>query len=766
MTTLALARRSALEPLAAYLALRLPRFSGSPALLSAADRLFAALGRDPSRSFLYAARLRRRQEPVPSGRRLATLAQLLTRAGAHGDAFAVVRDAVAAAGHDRDGTAVALLTTIAQEWIVHADGDAVLDRVRGLAELPGLAGAVPDLLLAVCARRSLIEPDVLARAADILADPALEPTNGHAALELHLSRYGVDDAAVQAAIRLAARPDAAAGPPSLRLAAILEAGGEHDRLVAYTRRLGTAIRALVPESPALAGAWLSLPGGDADLRHAAEATLERRIQVRAAQARLLADLTDPAQDWAIVGNAPAGRGSGQGAAIDRHVQVVRFNRFSVEPEFAPDFGRKTTLHVRPLWFGGGETAARRVVVTGLHGEILCRSWSAIGTLQARGHEVAFFPPDIQTRLVAELGRAPSAGLTFAALAADRRGGAPGVDHYGFSFTDQTQGGRIAHYFDAKAPSGRHAWSRERTLFEAITGTRLPAPPIVALRAERDDRLRIRFAGDHTGYHAGSDAVTAYFRQEFEAVGRVVEAHEDYDVVVVNGEGSMHHGVHSFHQKMLLLGEAVARRRPAFLVNTVWQRNGRLFDHVLRHLDAITVRERASQRDLKARHGIQAELRLDASFWAPVAPVAAREDFGGGTVVTDFYSRQFGNFVRMTGGLLKAKPYIDMGEYGWPELIASLRTASLLVTGRHHAVYAACRARLPFVAMAGNTHKIEGLIEASGLPIPIAREARELPGLIDWADRHRSTYVELFDWMEAQPRLDLQERLAALPIRRR
>lgn len=762
---LALARRSALEPLASYLALRLPRLSGSPALLNAADRLFAALGRDPGRSFLYAARIRRREDAVPSGRRLATLAHLLTRAGAHGDAFAVVRDAVAATGHDRDGTAAALLTSIAQEWIVYADGDAVLDRVRGLAELPGFVGTVPDMLLAVCARRSLIEPDMLARSAAILADPAIEPTTGLAALELHLGRYGVDTVAVEAAIRLAARPDAAAGPPSLRLAAVLEAGGEQDRLVGYYRRLGAAVHKLVPESPALATACLAVPGGNADLRRMAEATLERRTQVRAAQTRLVADLADPAQDWAIVGNAPAGRGSGQGAAIDRHAQVVRFNRFSVEPEFAPDFGRKTTLHVRPLWFGGGETAAPRVVVTGLHGEILCRSWSAIGALQARGHEVAFFPPEVQTRLVAELGRAPSAGLTFAALAASLRGGR-GVDHYGFSFTDQTQGGRIAHYFDAKAPSGRHAWQRERKLFEEVTGTRLPAPPVVPVHAERDDRLRIRFVGDHAGYHAGSDAVTAYFRQAFEAVGRVVEAHEDYDVVVVNGEGSMHHGVHSFHQKMLKLAEAVARRRPAFLVNTVWQKNGRLFDHVLRQLDAITVRERASQRDLKARHGIDADLRLDASFWAPVAPVEPRETFAGGMVVTDFYSRQFGNFVRMTGGLLKAKPYIDMGEYGWSELVASLRTASLLVTGRHHAVYAACRARLPFVAMAGNTHKIEGLIEASGLPIPIAREAQELPGLIDWADRHRSTYVELFDWMEAQPRLDLQERLAALPIRRR
>ena len=126
MTMLALARRSALEPLASYLALRLPRLSGSPALLNAADRLFAALGRDPGRSFLYAARIRRREDAVPSGRRLATLAHLLTRAGAHGDAFAVVRDAVAATGHDRDGTAAALLTSIAQEWIVYADGDAVL----------------------------------------------------------------------------------------------------------------------------------------------------------------------------------------------------------------------------------------------------------------------------------------------------------------------------------------------------------------------------------------------------------------------------------------------------------------------------------------------------------------------------------------------------------------------------------------------------------------------------------------------------------------
>lgn len=52
---------------------------------------------------------------------------------------------------------------------------------------------------------------------------------------------------------------------------------------------------------------------------------------------------------------------------------------------------------------------------------------------------------------------------------------------------------------------------------------------------------------------------------------------------------------------------------------------------------------------------------------------------------------------------------------WRRAVASLN----LITGRQHAVYAACKARIPFAASEGNTHKIRGLIKTAGVEIPIA-----------------------------------------------
>jgi hypothetical protein len=66
------------------------------------------------------------------------------------------------------------------------------------------------------------------------------------------------------------------------------------------------------------------------------------------------------------------------------------------------------------------------------------------------------------------------------------------------------------------------------------------------------------------------------------------------------------------------------------------------------------------------------------------------------------------------------------------------------------VYAACRARTPFVIFKLYNHKISGLFQWAGVDIPIARNRWELAYAIRWARRHREVYETFFAWMERQP----------------
>jgi hypothetical protein len=271
------------------------------------------------------------------------------------------------------------------------------------------------------------------------------------------------------------------------------------------------------------------------------------------------------------------------------------------------------------------------------------------------------------------------------------------------------------------------------------------------------RKKILFVGNHSAYHCGGEAVVNYLRKEIGTVGDLVEEGDDYDVLIVNGEGSMHHDGPTFQKKMAALEKSVQSGRKTFLVNSVWQANSNEHDPLLRRLDGIVVREQFSHDELKRKHGIIPMVRLDVSYWADIdekAPV--RKDQKDREVVGDFYSEEFTNFVRYTGGPFKRYSYIGMGKISWSSLVKELRTASLFVTGRHHGVFAACRARTPFVALKGNTHKIEGMVKISGLPIPVCNSPKELPDAIKWAQDNRSVYDDFFGWMQSLPRFTMAD----------
>lgn len=266
--------------------------------------------------------------------------------------------------------------------------------------------------------------------------------------------------------------------------------------------------------------------------------------------------------------------------------------------------------------------------------------------------------------------------------------------------------------------------------------------------------RIRLIGNHSHYHCGSEAVFSYLSTFASKIGCVVGDEDDYDMLIVNGEGSMHHSSRRCHSKMAALESALKTGKKAHLINSVWQDNSLLFNKVLKKLDSIIVREDLSKFDLLKNHGIESKVRLDLSYWSPVDESVAFRELKRNLVVGDFYDPSIRKFDKIYKHRHFPQPlFVGMRHQSWSALIKSLRTASLFVTGRHHGVFAACRAKIPFVAINGNTHKIIGLIKTSRINIPVCFSLRELSANIQWCLRNPSAFCDLFSWMDAQPSLN-------------
>ncbi|WP_019903262.1 polysaccharide pyruvyl transferase family protein [Methylobacterium sp. 77] len=264
------------------------------------------------------------------------------------------------------------------------------------------------------------------------------------------------------------------------------------------------------------------------------------------------------------------------------------------------------------------------------------------------------------------------------------------------------------------------------------------------------RPKVKIEGDHSAYHCGSAAAFSALTRALAEKHDIV-AGEDYDILYVNGEGSMHHNSGHFVAKMEAIKSAIDGGRKAYLVNTVWQENEKTYDSTLAKLSGVTVREAMSQSDLKTRHGIDADMFLDLSYYEELDQNAEHVDWSGKVLITDFFARDLGLWYRVTSGPLAARTYIDLRDQSWSSLIKSMRTCRAVITGRHHAMYAACVARRPFVAVAGSTHKVEGLKRASGFPLPVLASVREANATLRWAIDNREMFKEFFHWMDEFPR---------------
>jgi len=100
----------------------------------------------------------------------------------------------------------------------------------------------------------------------------------------------------------------------------------------------------------------------------------------------------------------------------------------------------------------------------------------------------------------------------------------------------------------------------------------------------------------------------------------------------------------------------------------------------------------------------------------------------------------------------AKDFLPLNHYAhledWRSTVANLRTADLVVTGRYHGVYLAGLAGIPFVTLTSNTEKIQGLLEASKLPLKVT-SVRDINKDIDLARNNKLLYKEFSDYLYSQ-----------------
>ena len=254
-------------------------------------------------------------------------------------------------------------------------------------------------------------------------------------------------------------------------------------------------------------------------------------------------------------------------------------------------------------------------------------------------------------------------------------------------------------------------------------------------------MNVYFLNDTSSFHAGSAAVMTACRRWLAGANVLrwnpldnlelnEEILEQCDALVVNGEGSINNT--SPRARFLLdsLTRAQAAGKNTYLLNTIFQHIEPGWEDTLNAADYVCCREPASAEALRTYCGRTSEVLVDFCLagidspgkprLSPVPPVLK------GT--TWPWSAYHGLFDHVDVPEFAIRPDVSFAD-----TIATLAQTGLYLTGRHHGVYAAGAAGIPFICVPSNSHKIESLIEWSGVPLPICRSKEKVDNALKKAD---------------------------------
>lgn len=204
-----------------------------------------------------------------------------------------------------------------------------------------------------------------------------------------------------------------------------------------------------------------------------------------------------------------------------------------------------------------------------------------------------------------------------------------------------------------------------------------------------------------------------------------------DLVIINGEGTMHHDSPGAAALAAAGNYAHQRGLPVVLINTVWEGNTTA-NQLLSRCSLISARESISAEEIRSAGcfaSIVPDLVLslppDELFSQPadrtktivvmddvrsdVALVLARYAASRGL---RFCPMQHRPPLRSPRALMQWFRLFTAGRFArqfTASRVSDLTDVPLIITGRFHGVCLAILARIPFIAVSSNTHKIEGLL---------------------------------------------------------
>lgn len=256
------------------------------------------------------------------------------------------------------------------------------------------------------------------------------------------------------------------------------------------------------------------------------------------------------------------------------------------------------------------------------------------------------------------------------------------------------------------------------------------------------------------------------------------------LVVVNGEGTIHHDRPAGARLLEVGAEARKWGVPAALINASWQANGPALAAKLADFAIVSVREQMSAAAIEAAGGT-CRVVPDLSLYLPVPPAPTREGVGftdsvlretalaledvrkrlGGRALPIQFSRpglagalafvregvgkadlaRPAFLARTVAARLTAHAAQTLGDEAYMAKMAGLE---LLVTGRFHAATFALAAGTPLLAVESNTHKITATLTDAGLePWRVVQPEALTPELLERA-RHWTPGEQdnLADWL--------------------
>lgn len=202
------------------------------------------------------------------------------------------------------------------------------------------------------------------------------------------------------------------------------------------------------------------------------------------------------------------------------------------------------------------------------------------------------------------------------------------------------------------------------------------------------------------------------------------------LIVLNGEGTLHHGAPRGVELLSICMDAKAQGIDVVVINSVWQDNTEFMSKALRQADLVHVRDSLSQKSLPANFpasitpdvSIQMFLKTlrEGKFLPPQHEVAVMDSVipAVSTTLLDYAEQENLPFFAMPVGNLRNTRKVVAERSGkvWPRLLqlTDVLTSQSWVTGRFHGLIAALCAGRPVCAMSSNTAKIEGFLHDAGL----------------------------------------------------